>query len=71
MEAVVAAAWRRRPAWRRRQQLGKSMILVAAAVCWEARWQRGDGGGNAALAMAAWRMRTIIATVTMTAMIDY
>jgi hypothetical protein len=48
------------------------VISVAAATRWEVQWQRGGGGGNnAALAAAAWRMLTIIATVTMTMMIDY
>jgi hypothetical protein len=70
-EVVAAGARWRRPAWRRRQQLGGRAILAIAAVYLEMRWQR-DGGGsnNGVLEAAAWRMLIIILIVTMTMIID-
>jgi hypothetical protein len=51
---------------------GGSAILAIAAECLEVLRQRGgSGGNNVALAVAGWRMLTIISIVTMTTMIDY
>jgi hypothetical protein len=67
---ATAARWQW-PAWQQKQQLSRSATLAATAACWEARWQRGGGGGNTALATAVWHMLTMTATVTMMTMIDY
>jgi hypothetical protein len=45
--------------------------VVAAARLEVQRQHGGSGGNNAALAVAAWHMLTIIAMVTMTTIIDY
>ncbi len=65
---VAAAAWQRRPAWRRRRQLGGSAILAVAAAHFEMRWQC---GGGSMLVAAVWRVLITILIVTMTMMIDY
>jgi hypothetical protein len=46
--------------------------LAVAAARLEVRGQRGNGGdNNVALAVATWRMLTIVLMVTMMTMIDY
>jgi hypothetical protein len=55
--AVAATAWWRRPAWRRRWQLGGSLTLDVVAALREAWRQRGGGNGSAAAVAAALRWR--------------
>jgi hypothetical protein len=70
--SATAAPWRRRPAWRRRRQLGKSVGLAAAATQRQHR-QRQHGGGSAAAAAAslaavaaAWQKRDSSAAAALT-----
>ncbi len=69
---AAAAAWRQRPAWQRRWQLGRSAILAVAAAHLEMRQQRGGGGSNNGVFVAAvWSVLIRILTITMMMMIDY
>ncbi len=67
---MAGARWRQ-PAWRQRQQLGRSMILAVASARLEMRQQRGGGGSNKGeLEATAWCMLIIILIVMMTMIID-
>ncbi len=68
--AAEAQQWR--PAWRQRQQLGRSAILAVAGAHLEMRqWHCGGGSNNSVLAVAVWRVLIIVLIVTTTMMIDY
>ncbi len=67
----MAAAWRWRPAWRGRRQLGRSAILAVAAARLKVQRQHdGSSGNNVVLAAETWHMLTIILMVTMMTIID-